>query len=152
MLTASMRQLRILDIACNETVEPSGFGRLLKSIPTLQRLTIAGCSKLGDSAIAMITQYARRLRYLNMSSCQGVSMASLMELVHELTDLRCVIVSESSISNAEVVMLSALRESCKIIRNQFRPAAPTRLAGFKLAAAKPKAAAAPGGKKAGGKK
>ena len=152
MLTASMRQLRILDIACNETVEPSGFGSLLKSIPTLQRLTIAGCSKLGDSAIAMITQYARRLRYLNMSSCQGVSMASLMELVHELTDLRCVIVSESSISNAEVVMLSALRESCKIIRNQFRPAAPTRLAGFKLAAAKPKAAAAPGGKKAGGKK
>jgi hypothetical protein len=151
-LTLSMRQLRILDIACSETIEPSGFLGLLKTIPMLQRLTIAGCPKLGDTAITSITQYARRLRYLNIASCQGVSMSSLMELVHELTALRLVVVSESSISNAEVVMLSALRESCKIIRNQFRPRAPTKLLGFKAPIAKPKGGAAPGGKKAGGKK
>jgi ribosomal silencing factor RsfS len=151
-LTVSMRQLRILDIACNDAVEPSGFLAILKTIPMLQRLTIAGCPKLGDTAIASITQYTRRLRYLNIASCQGVSMSSLMELVHELTALRHVVVSESSISNAEVVMLSALRESCKIIRNQFRPRPVAKLAGCKMPAPKVKGgAAAPGGKK-GGKK
>lgn len=150
-LTSSMRQLRILDIACNATIAPSGFLSILKTIPMLQRLTIAGCSQLGDTAIASITQYSRRLRYLNIASCQGVSMASLMELVHELTALRLVVVSESSISNAEVVMLSALRESCKIIRNQYRPRAPTKLLACKAPAPKVKGAAAPGGKKAGKK-
>jgi hypothetical protein len=67
------------------------------------------------------------LKVLNLSSCVGISLASCMLLIHELTQLQRLVVSESTISNAEVVMLSSLRETCKIVRNQYRPPAPKKI-------------------------
>lgn len=138
-LTVAPRNLSSLDLGGLTQLTPKMLEEILKGAPRLRSLSISGCTLLDDSGVGHITAYCKSLKSLNISSCSGISMASCMELVHELIGLRWLIVSESSISNAEVVMLSALRESCRIIRNQFRPQPkPTYVAYFIPEAAKKK--------------
>lgn len=149
-LTIAPRNLSTLDIGGLSQVTPKILEEILKAAPRLRNLSISGCTQLDDSGVGHITVYCKYLKYLNISSCTGISMASCMELVHELADLRWLIVSESSISNAEVVMLSALRESCRIIRNQYRPQPKPTLNAYFMPEAKKKKAVDP--KAAKGKK
>ena len=147
-LALAPRGLEVLDVSGCTALTNACVDKIVSRVPEMQYLAIAGCTAIDDAAVQSVARNCPKLAALNIASCTGVSMASCMALIHELPQLLRLVVSESSISNAEVVMLSSLRETCEIVRNQFRPVAPRTIIGYKAAEVKK----APKGDKGKGKK
>jgi hypothetical protein len=148
-LACAPRNLEVLDVSGCTALTNAAVDQLARRLSSVQYLSIAGCTKVDDAAVQSVARHCRKLKVLNLSSCVGITLNSCMELIHELPNLARLVVSESSISNAEVVMLSSLRETCEIVRNQFRPVAPRTLIGFRAPEVKkaPKTDAKKQGKK-----
>ena len=110
--------MKHIDLSGVTQLENATLHTILIHAPSLLELAISGCTKLTDEAVSGVAKTCKSL--LDLPSCQSVSLGSCMDLVNDLPDLTTLIVSESSISNAEVVMLSSMREGCAILRNQHR--------------------------------
>ena len=141
------RNLEILDFSGCTQLTVDMFKDMVKRLACLKALFLGGCTGIKDEAVACISKVCKQLVMLNLSSCVGVGLDSCMELIHDLQCMRRLVVSESSISNAEVVILSSLRENCKIIRNQFRHEATQRMIGYKMPEVKKAAPKGKGDKK-----
>lgn len=127
------RNLTLIDVSGCVSLTAAALEQVLRRTKCLRYLSISGCTLLDDTAVYAVARHCVSLKVLDLSSCVGVSLPSCMELVNDLPELQRLIVSESTVSNAEVVMLSSLRETCKIVRNQYRPPTTSTVVGYKSA-------------------
>ena len=126
-LTQAPRNLKHLDISGVSQTNDSTLTSILCHSQSLLYLSVAGCFELTDTTIESVTRCCQQLRHLNISSCKQISLTSCMNVIYDIRELQCLVVSESSISNAEVVMLQSVREGCQVIRNQYRSPPATRI-------------------------
>jgi len=86
-------------------------------MPILERISIAGCSKLGDAALKSIFKHLKNLRSLDMSGCvfitpQGMEDAFSGEISCELEDIRCtgcMYINDKSIKNVFTKFSTSLK-------------------------------------------
>jgi len=126
-LSFAPRNLKELDLSGVDQLTDDILTQILHNIRGLRSLSIAGCTELTDKAVLAVAKYCKQMRVLNLSSCRNIDLSSTMALIHDVKVLRTLIVSESSISNAETVILQSLRPSCQVIRNQYRQPRPTTI-------------------------
>eukprot|EP00760_Papus_ankaliazontas_P020234 PhM_4_TR18269/c0_g1_i1/m.51676/K10268/FBXL2_20; F-box and leucine-rich repeat protein 2/20 len=137
-ITIGPHNLKHLDMSGCTQLENDTLAVIVERSPTLLELGISGCIELTDEAILSVAKHCKSLQRLDLSSCKSVSLGSCMDLIHDLVHLHTLVVSESSISNAEVVMLSSIRDGCRITRNQHRMPPPNHIVCVKLPDKQPK--------------
>lgn len=113
----------------------------------LRLLSIAGTSNahhLTDEALAIIVRSSPKLQVLDVSGGRQFSVAALTETIHELKELRRLVVSASGMSRDQINLLRMVRECVEVEDFEPSKAAPVRLFGVKQPPPPPPPAKKPG--------
>ena len=121
LVSQAPRNLKDLDLSGISQLDDESVGKILCHCKSLGRLSLAGCTALTDASLSHVNVNCKQLRVINVSACKNFTLNSCMDLIYDITSLRCFLVSGSSISLAEVSILQSLREGCKVVLNEFTP-------------------------------
>ena len=127
MLTQAPRSLKELDLGGVTQLDDAMLQQIVSHASALVKLSLAGCVLVTDTGLRAVTSRCRQLRVLNLSSCRLITLAACLDAIYDVTSLRCLIVTGSSISQAEVSVLQCLRQGCKVVLNCYKPKPVTQI-------------------------
>lgn len=123
-VASGVTDLNLTGLLC---VTTAVVDELMARCPLVRRLSLRGCTKVDDETLARLGRRCERLEELDISGCLQVTMAGLMQLIHDVKGLAFVNISNSKFSRAEQRILGAVREACTIVRSEHVPRAVARL-------------------------
>lgn len=99
----------------------------------LVSLSLAGTSnsQLKDDSIGMLIRSCPKLVHLDVSGSRSFSIDALTNLIHEMKNLRRLVLSASGLSKDQTNLLRQVKASVEIIDHEVEKSTPSRMFGVK---------------------
>jgi len=117
--------LRVLEMTGVKHLTDDALVEILKYGRGLEFLSISGCDDITDAGLAHASQTCHNLRCVEMSRCRKVSLAAMIDLVHNIKTLSKLVINDCFISEAQLKILEKVTNRCVIVKQQ-KPVEPPK--------------------------